>query len=266
MQCEVCGHANVTGAEACVECGAPLGKAATLLHPGETFRDPDDLRFGEEGTPPADTEDARPPEQPAQTAAPQAPRRRVFDADPLPLPARAQRAEQERELLQTMADRLRPRRPAAPAEIRYAGFFRRLVAFAIDALVLALFTVPLAIAGWAGMRTGLSILGMPWPIETAEAFGSLLSTGWTAMALVYFTLLHRGGGQTIGKAAVGVHVRTLSLAPLGLGRSLVRVLGYLLSSTFLGLGFLTIAVSRRKRGWHDYLAGTCVVRLAPGEG
>ncbi|MEK7402143.1 MAG: RDD family protein, partial [Gemmatimonadota bacterium] len=44
----------------------------------------------------------------------------------------------------------------------------------------------------------------------------------------------------------------------------VRYLGYFVSIAGFFAGFLWIAFDRRKQGWHDKLAGTVVVRLAPG--
>src|SRR6185369_9349401 len=41
--CPACGHVNALAAETCENCGEPLRPADTPLHPGETFRDPDDL-------------------------------------------------------------------------------------------------------------------------------------------------------------------------------------------------------------------------------
>ncbi len=95
---------------------------------------------------------------------------------------------------------------------------------------------------------------------------SLLTIGWIAMAGIYFTALHRGAGQTIGKALLGIGVRRArDLATIGTVRSLIRALAYGASSTFFGLGFLMVMLTPQKRGWHDYLAGTCVVRLAADE-
>jgi uncharacterized RDD family membrane protein YckC len=37
-------------------------------------------------------------------------------------------------------------------------------------------------------------------------------------------------------------------------------MGYLINGFLLGIGFLLIAVSEDKRGLHDRLADTCVVR------
>ena len=52
--CPACGHVNTVAAEACASCGEPLPGAD--VHPGETFRDPDDLSFPE----PAPKADERP--------------------------------------------------------------------------------------------------------------------------------------------------------------------------------------------------------------
>jgi uncharacterized RDD family membrane protein YckC len=148
----------------------------------------------------------------------------------------------------------------------YAGFLRRAAAFVIDAVVLGAFTLPLVLAGFAGVKLALVTLGLPAPLDTMDALESLASIGWFAMAMVYFTALHAGDGQTIGKALVGIRVRTMTdLAPLGVLRSALRAVGYAASSSFFGFGFLLVALTPSKRGWHDYLAGTCVVRLARDE-
>lgn len=41
----------------------------------------------------------------------------------------------------------------------------------------------------------------------------------------------------------------------------LRSFGYLISTVFLCLGFVWIGLTRRKRGWHDYLADTVVINL-----
>ncbi|MEK6583963.1 MAG: RDD family protein, partial [Nitrospirota bacterium] len=37
--------------------------------------------------------------------------------------------------------------------------------------------------------------------------------------------------------------------------------GYFVSFFLLGLGFVMIAFDRNKRGFHDFIAGTCVVKV-----
>ena len=63
-----------------------------------------------------------------------------------------------------------------------------------------------------------------------------------------------------GKRLVGVRVVTWYGEPPTLVRSLVRTFGYLLSAALLWLGFIWIGFDREKRGLHDWIAGTYVVR------
>jgi uncharacterized RDD family membrane protein YckC len=48
-------------------------------------------------------------------------------------------------------------------------------------------------------------------------------------------------------------------APPHAGRSILRFLGLLLSIAILFLGFLPVLFDARRRGLHDFLAGTVVV-------
>jgi uncharacterized RDD family membrane protein YckC len=161
--------------------------------------------------------------------------------------------------------RPRPPVPVTPT-VRYAGLLVRAVALTVDVAVLALFTGPLMLAGVTGVRAGFLVLGVPPPVVVDDTLMTLLSYAWGTMAVVYFTALHRGHGQTIGKAAVGIRVRTArDFAAIGFVRSLLRTLAYAMSSTLFGLGFLVAAFNARKRAWHDYVAGTCVVHMTSGE-
>lgn len=142
-----------------------------------------------------------------------------------------------------------------PQERERAGFWVRSVAFAIDLSLLGGFSLLL-------LLTGLLIFGMDGLDSSLSPSLSLFSLGEAAAlaaTAAYFTILHSEKGQTIGKSLVGIEVRTLDGEPLGYGQALIRFLAYGLSWFFFGLGFLWIAVTPGKRGWHDWLAGTMVV-------
>ena len=51
-----------------------------------------------------------------------------------------------------------------------------------------------------------------------------------------------------------------------MGRAWVRLVGYWVSSLPLALGYIWVALDRRKQGWHDKIAGTQVVKLRDLEG
>ena len=53
---------------------------------------------------------------------------------------------------------------------------------------------------------------------------------------------------------------------LTFANSLGRWAAKILSAVLLGIGFLMVAFTHRKRGLHDMLAGTLVVRMAPETG
>jgi len=250
--CKSCSYLNTARAESCAACGTPLDESSAPVHPGETLRDPDDLTL---------------PTSPLLRAV----LRGEPDAATPPAAAPVTKATVERlsptvdqaALLRDLAERLHTRK-VAPT-VQYAGFFVRLGAFLIDSIVLGAFAVPLAAAGYFGLRAGMLVIGHSEPIQPDETILTLLIAGWFAMAAVYFTVLHHTYGQTIGKSLLGLEVRTLDLGEVGIMRCLIRTLGYAVSSSFLGFGFLLVALTPRKRGWHDLIAGTCVVRLARDE-
>jgi len=77
----------------------------------------------------------------------------------------------------------------------------------------------------------------------------------------YFTLFTGWDGRTLGKWLFGLRVIRVTGEQVGYGRAFVRYLGYIVSLLFFGLGFIMIAVDRNKRGVHDLIAGTCVIKV-----
>lgn len=142
--------------------------------------------------------------------------------------------------------------------VKPAGFFIRLLAFVIDNLLLTLLTLVVTVAAFVILK--LNAASIIRDQEELERWVWLLFIlPHTALFCLYFIYFHAVTGQTVGKLACGVQVVTaVGNRPLGWGRSIVRCFGYFLSS-FLYLGFLWVVVNRRRRGWHDYLAGSVVI-------
>jgi len=256
LPCRSCSYLNAPGAETCAKCGMPFEETAERLHPGETLRDPDDLTLQ-----PSPLLRAVLRDEPEAATTP------ILPPPPAPVATasieRLSPTVDQAALLRDLAERLQARK--VEPSVQYAGFFLRAGAFLIDSAVLGAFALPLTAAGYLGLRAGMLVIGQPKPIEPDETILTILIAGWFAMATVYFTVLHRTYGQTIGKSLLGLKVHTLDFRAVGIVRCLVRTLGYAVSSSFLGFGFLLVGLTPRKRGWHDYLAGTCVVRLARKE-
>jgi uncharacterized RDD family membrane protein YckC len=67
-------------------------------------------------------------------------------------------------------------------------------------------------------------------------------------------------GATPGKMAMGVKIISANGEPLSGGQAIGRYFAQFLSALLLGIGFLMIAWTPQKRGLHDYLAGTVVIK------
>lgn len=86
---------------------------------------------------------------------------------------------------------------------------------------------------------------------------------WAALFLLYHAYFAADERQTVGKRLLGIKVYTAQGAPLSFKQSLLRALGYGLSSLFFNLGFLWAFFRSDRAGWHDLLAGTRVVDFRP---
>jgi uncharacterized RDD family membrane protein YckC len=143
-----------------------------------------------------------------------------------------------------MTDNLTQREP------RYAGFWKRLLAFFIDTLILVVVFVAIAIAIYGREYVRLASAGQ------TLLFDVLVQVVLPAVAAILFW---RYRGATPGKMLVSA--RIVDAATLGApstGKLIGRYFAYIVSSIFM-LGFIWIAFDKRKQGWHDKLAGTVVI-------
>jgi uncharacterized RDD family membrane protein YckC len=141
--------------------------------------------------------------------------------------------------------------PDEPLE--YAGFWIRVGASLIDTVLLLMVTMPVLIwaYGWEYFdpeRTGF----------VAGPLDFVVSWLLPAIAVIAFWIYR---SATPGKLALSLRVvdanTGLALRPV---QSIVRYLGYFVSTVPLCLGLVWVGLDRRKQGWHDKLAGTVVVR------
>jgi len=134
-----------------------------------------------------------------------------------------------------------------------AGFASRTVAFITDAVIFGVSHVLLA---WTIVQIA-ALLARP---SFGERLGPwIVTVGGVVTAVAYSVVSWSWFGRTPGKAFLGLAVTTADGGRPGVLRSLLRFLGYLLSTIPLGAGFLWILVDDHRRGWHDHLAGTRVV-------
>lgn len=147
-----------------------------------------------------------------------------------------------------------PEVQSGPAQgLRYAGFWVRLVAFILDAIVLAVITA--ALAPLIGGGNVVTVEDGTYAVNyTANAVGLLID-------LVYFVGFWAWRGQSPGMIPFNMQVvLAADGGKVDVVRALLRYVGLIISIVVLLLGVIWIAFDRRKQGWHDKIAGTVVVR------
>ena len=87
---------------------------------------------------------------------------------------------------------------------------------------------------------------------------------WILPAVACIWLWHKLRA-TPGKMLIGAEVVDADTGEaITVGQSVIRYLGYFVSSLPLGLGLVWVAFDPRKLGWHDKMANTVVVRKKGG--
>jgi uncharacterized RDD family membrane protein YckC len=82
----------------------------------------------------------------------------------------------------------------------------------------------------------------------------------TLVSFLYFPFFWARGGQTPGMRVFRLRVvRDADGGPIGWGPAILRLIGFWVSSAVFYLGFIWIFIDKRRRGWHDLIAGTVVI-------
>ena len=134
----------------------------------------------------------------------------------------------------------------------YVGFWRRLLAAAIDFLILFVVTTPILLAIYGRRYFELIESG-----ASAGFWDFVIEYIVPAVAVIAFW---RRYGATPGKMAVGAKIVDAKTGERpSTARLAVRYVAYLVSALPFFLGFLWIGISRRKQGFHDKIARTMVI-------
>ncbi len=148
--------------------------------------------------------------------------------------------------------------PGAAARYEPAGFWRRFLAVLIDGLILQLVTIPLTIG--VHMVTGADFIDKPGEVNWTVVIAKQLI--YFACTFVYFGWFYRNKGATPGKMVLDLRVVNSKTGEnLGYGRTFYReVVGKIVSSIILCIGFIMAGFRKDKRALHDMMCGTRVFR------
>lgn len=224
MLCPKCGVSNPENNNFCQSCGASL----TVLNPDPQLvpRQPLSTSPGAPAPPPPVSPSAPPSSPLTPPSQPVSPP--VFpSASPL------------------------PSTPVEAANLEYAGFWKRLLAFFTDGLILSL------IGGGMGFYVNVSV-GSDSSAQSMSWLRSFLSFIIGAGYYIFFWVSQNG--QTLGNKLLAIRVMREDGQPVNIGTAVTRYIGYLISAIPLGLGFLWVAWDSKKQGWHDKIANTVVVK------
>jgi len=140
---------------------------------------------------------------------------------------------------------------AGVPSFRYAGHGARIGASIVDVV---LYTLVLA----ALMAVLFAITSGRVDEGPLNLFGIM---GATIASSLYFPISWVVTGWTPGMRAFGLRVvRERDGGRVGPITALVRLFGYSVDVFGFFLGFAWILIDRRRRGWHDLLAGTVVIQ------
>ncbi|HVC03123.1 MAG TPA: RDD family protein [Candidatus Acidoferrales bacterium] len=152
--------------------------------------------------------------------------------------------------------------------VRYAGFWIRLVAYLVDAVLLNVVAIPLNLvafgnSGFVCASTNYTVITSGISIRAVNYSCSPTGAGYLiyfVLGLLYFTFMW-STGATLGQRLLRIRVVDAATnEPLSLGRSLARYFGFVISAIPLAIGLIWAAFEPRKRGWHDHMAGSLVLR------
>ncbi|MEN8041346.1 MAG: RDD family protein [Actinomycetota bacterium] len=137
---------------------------------------------------------------------------------------------------------------------RTAGFVTRLFAYLADLAVLA---GVLAVGGWLAVLVDDMVHRMS--LEPRMSVSTVYVLMIPSIIALYFVMFWALTGRTIGKWFMGLKVIGEDGRPPTIGRSLLRLLGYALSTVGFWMGFAWVIVDEERQGWHDHIAKTWVV-------
>lgn len=136
----------------------------------------------------------------------------------------------------------------------YAGFWIRVVAYLIDAVILGL------VGALLGLLSGGAIIDLEAQdtIGITDFFGLIIG-------IAYFIGFEGSEMQaTPGKKVLGLIVTDMQGQRISYPRAAGRYFGKILSGFILLIGYIMVAFTEKKQGLHDLLASTLVVKGTPG--
>ncbi len=131
----------------------------------------------------------------------------------------------------------------------YAGFGRRLVAFMLDGIFVAIITIITAL---------ILVIALNLSKSDLESFASILQLG---ISWLYFAFSESSKAQaTLGKKAVGLIVTDEKGKQISFARATGRYFAKIISALIILIGYLMALWTEKKQALHDIISGCLIVQ------
>jgi len=144
--------------------------------------------------------------------------------------------------------------------IQYGGFWIRVIAALVDAIIVRAATWPVSVI------FGLGGLGMMGGFPHAGLGLHMFGSGVVVMLVIFGSWLYEAFmlsspyQATLGKMIFGMKVTDLYGNRISFGRATARHFAKWLSGLIMCIGYIMVAFTQRKQGLHDLIAETLVQR------
>lgn len=140
------------------------------------------------------------------------------------------------------------------SSVRYAGFWRRWVAFGVDGVFASFVTIIIRVAlGVSPFDTVIS------PQSVFHYLGARTLVPYLGALLSIAGIWALTNGRSPGKWLMGIRIVRADGKRLSMGTALLRYVAYALSGFFFSLGYLWMLWDANRQTWHDKVAKTYVV-------
>ena len=155
-------------------------------------------------------------------------------------------------------------------QFRYAGFWKRFVAYMIDSIMISVASGILLIPFLAVVGLGVFSLhdsNLSYDSDTAISFIVAMIAGYLVLVAgiaiagwLYFALMESSSPQgTLGKMALGIKVTDMAGNRISFGRATGRYFAKFISSLTLCIGYIMAGFTQQKQALHDIIAGCLVI-------
>jgi uncharacterized RDD family membrane protein YckC len=156
--------------------------------------------------------------------------------------------------------------------VAYGGVLIRFVAFLVDSLIMGvpmgILLFGLAIAGVVASPVSPSDVPAPPPGGTASGAFYLNLPALLVfylfvliVAAAYYAYFWGSSGSTLGMRMFKLRVVDANNGqPIGIGRAVVRYVGFIVAGFPCWIGLIWAAFDTRAQGWHDKIASTVVLQ------